>query len=315
MDDVARLEDLGPNDFFGGDPERWRRANRRPPAVYGVPGLDIRDMGRLLTSHPRFAECQTRRAFKLLFLRDPETTAELTTAADLAGRWPTEDAYNFRTLVRRWMLSPVYRGRPQNDDPDWVRRVSPERFERVVADLTGFTWTREPQNEQDPNQPGADPPRTTPIPRLTSEFRGGFRIILGGINGVSVSGRSYGLNASVAVVQRKVAALAADHVLRTDLSRPDAERKLLAGVSGEEDPIADEAAIRDVIVRLSRRLYGQRLAPDAPQVNGWHDLYRALHADRTQGGTGSGQVPGTQGERAWRGLLTAMLRSPRILLY
>jgi hypothetical protein len=35
----------------------------------------------------------------------------------------------------------------------------------------------------------------------------------------------------------------------------------------------------------------------------------------TQGGTGTNQVPGTQAERAWRGTLVAMLRSPRILIY
>ena len=33
----------------------------------------------------------------------------------------------------------------------------------------------------------------------------------------------------------------------------------------------------------------------------------------TQAGTNSNQVPGTQGERAWRGMLMAMLRSPRIV--
>ena len=127
--------------------------------------------------------------------------------------------------------------------------------------------------------------------------------------------RSSSLNASVAVVQRKVAALAADYVLRTDLAMPDGTRKLLNGVTGAENPGADEAALRAAIVRLSRRLYGQNLAPSAPPVDGWLALYRALWSDMTQSGTGSGQVPGTQGERAWRGLLTAMLRSPRILLY
>jgi hypothetical protein len=315
MDNVSRLEDTSANAFFSGNPERWRRANRRPPAVYGVPGTDLRDMGRLLTRHPKFAECQTRRAFQLLFLRQPTTTAELTTAADLAGRWGPEDGYDFRTLVKRWMLSDVYRGRPETDDPAWVRRVSPERLERLVADLTGFVWTRDPENNQDPTDPLSDPPRTEPVPRLTSEAGGGFKVILGGVNGVNVSARSYSLNASVAVVHRKLAALAADHVVQTDLALPDAERKLLAGVRGDEDPVEDEAAVRAAIVRLTRRLYSQRLAPDAPQVDGWLRLYAALHADDTQGGTGTGQVPGTAGERAWRGLLTAMLRSPRILLY
>jgi len=68
-------------------------------------------------------------------------------------------------------------------------------------------------------------------------------------------------------------------------------------------------------VNLIRRLYGRRVAPSAPQVGAWLRLYASLHADQTQGGTEGGQVPGTPGERAWRGMLTAMLRSPKIVLY
>ena len=301
-------------EFFSGDPERWRYANRRPPSVYGLPGLDVRDLGRLLTAHPKFAECQTKRAFRMLFLRDPKTSSELNTAATIAGKWSTEDAYNYRLLVKRWMMSDVYRGMPQDNNPDWVRRVSPERMESLIADLTGFTWTREADDDQDDLDPESDPPRTAPVSLLTSEERG-FKIILGGINGTTVSGRTTSLNASVIQVQRKLASLAADHAVLTDLSRPDDQRVLLAGVNGGEDPEVDEAALRGHIVRLMRRLYGRSVTPDSPQVDVWYQLYAALHADQTQGGTNSGTVPGTAGERAWRGMLTAMLRSPKIVLY
>jgi len=183
-----------------------------------------------------------------------------------------------------------------------------------MTDLTGFTWTREPDDDQDDLDPLSDPPRLAPVPLLTTEERG-FKIILGGINGTSVSGRSASLNASVINVQRKVAALAADRVVQSDLSVPDAQRVLLAGVSGGEDPGVDEAALRGHIVRLVRRLYGRGVAPDSPQVDVWYQLYASLHADETQGGTSSGTVPGSAGERAWRGMLTAMLRSPKIVLY
>src|SRR5262249_28186203 len=75
--DNAASEDNGRTDFFSGNPERWRRVNRRAPAVYGQPGIDLRDMGRLLVENPRFAQCQTKRAFKLLAGRDPQSTLEL----------------------------------------------------------------------------------------------------------------------------------------------------------------------------------------------------------------------------------------------
>lgn len=282
--------------------DRWRTANRRPPAVYGVPGTDLRDLGRLLTENPRFAECQTNRAFQLLFLRQPSTAAELRAAADIAARWSTEDNYNYRSLVRRWMLSNVYTGRPVEEGAQWVRRASPERFESMIKDLTGFVWLDE-----------SDDPAIPPVPRLTSAD--GFKVILGGIDGVSVTKRSYTFNASVALVQRKIATLAANYVVQNDLVAPDAQRKLLAGVSGDEDPDADEAKLRGVIARIGTRLYGESFAPDSDQVDVWFLLFSLLHDDTTQAGDSDNQVPGTQGERAWRGLLTAMLRSPRMLLY
>ena len=306
MDDAA-IETNDPQNFYSGDPERWRTANKRPPAVYGIPGGDIRDMGRLMTQNAKFAQCQANRAFQLLFLRAPKTNEELATATDIASRWPTEDGYNFRKLVKRWMLSDVYRGAPVDNSSDWVRRVSPERLELLISDLTGFVWSRDPHDD-------GNPPRTTPVPLLTSDEEG-FKIILGGINGVTVSGRSYSLNASVAVVHRKVAALAADYVVQTDLAAPDGTRRLLNGATGTENPNLSEASLRASIVALIRRLYGERVATNDPQVDGWFSLYRSLWMDSSQGGTDSGQVPGTRAERAWRGMLTAMLRSPRIILY
>jgi hypothetical protein len=184
----------------------------------------------------------------------------------------------------------------------WVRRASPERFESMIKDLTGFVWLDE-----------SDDPAIPPVPRLTSAD--GFKVILGGIDGVSVTKRSYTFNASVALVQRKIATLAANYVVQNDLVAPDAQRKLLAGVSGDEDPDADEAKLRGVIARIGTRLYGESFAPDSDQVDVWFLLFSLLHDDTTQAGDSDNQVPGTQGERAWRGLLTAMLRSPRMLLY
>jgi hypothetical protein len=213
------------DDFFSGNPERWRTANKRPPAVYGAPGTDLTDLGRLMVANERFAQCQAQRAFQLLFLRKPKTSRELTLANEIAAKWVTEDGHNFRGLVRRWMLSDAYTGRPDNDDPDWVRRASPERLESAIQDLTGFIWTRDPDDDQDDADPSSDPPRTAPVPLLTTE-EDAFKIIFGGINGVSVTGRSSSLNAPVVTVQRKLAALAAQYVVTNDLALPDGQRKL-----------------------------------------------------------------------------------------
>ncbi len=319
MDEAGGIEDGDGmefrDDFFRSDrAERWRTANKRPPAIYGAPGQDLRDLGRLLTENPKFAECQTKRVFKMLFLRDPKTNLELNLATDIAHRWGPEDNYNFRALVKRWMTSEAYRGRPETNDPDWVRRASPERLESLLRDTTGFVWQRNPQNDQDDMDPNSDPNRTEPVPLLTTE-ENGFKIILGGINGTSVTGRAANLNASVVMVQRKVAALAAEYVVDNDLPLPDDQRRLLHGITGMEDPGTDEAAIRASLSRLARRLYGVDWSADDPQIDVLMQLYRSLYGDTTQSGTGNGQVAGTQGQRAWRGVLVAMLRNPRMLTY
>ena len=100
-----------------------------------------------------------------------------------------------------------------------------------------------------------------------------------------------------------------------DLVEPDGQRKLLNGATSDDDPATAEAAIRATLSGIARRLYGEHYAADGPEIDVWFQLYRNLYRDTSQAGMGGNQVPGTQGERAWRGTLVAMLRSPRILTY
>jgi hypothetical protein len=117
------------------------------------------------------------------------------------------------------------------------------------------------------------------------------------------------------MVQRKVAALAAEYVVENDLPLPDGQRRLLNGITGTEDPNADEASVRGSLSRLARRLYGVSWGVDHPQIDVLMRLYRSLYGDGTQSGTNQGQVAGTPGQRAWRGVLIAMLRNPRMITY
>ena len=61
-------------------------------------------------------ECQTQRAFQLLFLRETRRRAASSPSPPRSRpSWVTEDGYNFRALVRRWMLSDAYTRRPEDD--------------------------------------------------------------------------------------------------------------------------------------------------------------------------------------------------------
>jgi hypothetical protein len=82
-------------------------------------------------------------------------------------------------------------------------------------------------------------------------------------------------------------------------------------VRGDEDPAVAEGALRAHLARIARRLYGIRYGEHSPEIDNWFQLYTHLYRDRTQ----AAAVPGTPGARAWRGVLVAMLRSPRLLIY
>jgi hypothetical protein len=297
MDNVQRLEDTGPDDFFSGDPERWRRANKRPPA----------GLRRAGNGHPRprphaDAASEVRRVPDQARLQDAlPARPQDHRGARHGGR--SRGALGCRGQLQLPRPGPPLDAVGRLQEPSGERRsglgaarvagalrAHGEGPDRLRVDARG---RRRPGRRD----PGSDPPRTAPVPLLTSE-EDGYKIIFGGINGVSVSGRSNSLNASVAMVQRKIAALAADFVVFNDLAVPDEQRRLLRGVRGDESPTVDEAAIRAAIARIARRLYGTALATNSPQVDAWMQLYRALYGDTTQ----AQAVPGTAGERAWRGL-------------
>jgi hypothetical protein len=117
------------------------------------------------------------------------------------------------------------------------------------------------------------------------------------------------------MVARKVATVAGNATVEQDLSLPDGQRKLLRGVRGDENPADDEEAIRGHLSRIARRLYGNHHPADGPYVDVWWNLFQSLYQDGTQSGEEEDDVAGTRSERAWRGVLIAMLRSPKLLIY
>jgi hypothetical protein len=169
------------------------------------------------------------------------------------------------------MLSDAYTQRPEQ------RRsgLGAARVARAARDdargSDGLHVDARPRERRGRRRSELDPPRTAPVPLLTTE-RTPFKIIFGGINGVSVTGRSTSLNAPVVTVQRKLAALAAEYVLENDLALPDGQRKLMNGVTGDDDP----ATPRRRSARRSRRSRAGSTAsagrPDSPEVNNWFRL-------------------------------------------
>jgi hypothetical protein len=102
------------------------------------------------------------------------------------------------------------------------------------------------------------------------------------------------------LVMSQLAANAAGYVVDRDFSLPAADRKLFARV---EANTTDEAAVRDQIVWLQKRILAQIVDADAPEVDAFVALFEL----------GKGQQGNAAG--GWRVVLTAMLQDPEMVFF
>lgn len=266
-------------------PERellWRDTTGIAPGYYGEPGAGLADLGEQLAADNRLVTCAVETVTEGLLRRETglEDTNDLVMhrEAFLAGD------LTLRSLARSVVDSEVYRA-GATDDPRAVptKLVTPDLLHDQIEDLTGFRWTL---------NGGLD--------ALQSE-QVGFRTLAGGADGVFVTESATRPNATLVLVQARLAEAAADHVVRTDLAS-DAPR-LLTEVDGTETLESDRDAIIAQIQALHWRIFGRRIAPDGPEVEANLELWAALYDLEREP------------EVAWTGLVTALLRDPDLLLY
>ena len=179
--------------------------------------------------------------------------------------------------------------------------LSPEQVERKVAAVFGERWGR-----------------------LTDQMA----MLYGGIDSKEVTERATDPSGAMGAIQRILSNdVAARHVLR-DFARPAAERRLFPGIEPNvipgSSPAAD-AAIRKAIARLHERILGRYDAPDSAEVGRTFKLFAGIVADAKgqkfdkqeayaarQGVTNAPADPHYT-IRAWRGVVTYLLRRPEFL--
>lgn len=246
------------------------------PAWYGDPGYTLADLGGQIARDLRFPQCAATQAFELLLRRDA-TTAD----ADAVLRH--RDAFitgglTIRALVRSVVSDPMYRA-GATDEPGYVplKMVTPDLLASTVEELTGFRWTY------------AD------FDMLQTD-RYGYRTLAGGADGYSVTSTATGANATLVLVQERLAEAAASWVVENEPSR-------LFTVDFTETPETAREAMAAQVQALHLRLFGHRVEADGEEVAAalelWNELY-AIERDPRQ---------------AWAGLLTALLRDPDFLYY
>jgi hypothetical protein len=310
-------EDMFPAGFEGEKlppAERWRA---------------LQWLGERTAKDPRFAAAMVEHVYYILTgrkvlpppkdLDDPLYAAkrrayqEQRRQVEAIARRFAASGFNLKGVFKDWALSDFYRAdgvataaadprrRAELEDIGVYRMLSPEQVERKVNAIFGQRWGR---------------------------LQDQLAVLYGGIDSKEVTERATDPSGAMGAIQRTLAnEVAARHTLR-DFALKPAERRLFPGVepavlpgsSPEADP-----AIRRAIARLHRLVLGRDDAPDSAEVTRTFDLFAGIVADakatkfdKQEIYAARANVPNAPADphytiRAWRGVLTYLLRRPEFL--
>lgn len=297
-------------------------------------------LGERTAKDPRFAIAMTQHVYYLLFgrrpllppkdLDDPLFAAHARAYSEqrrqteeIAARFAA-GGFNLKSVIKDWIASDFYRADgltaavadpcriAELEDVGIVRLLSPEQLERKVNAVFGEPWGR---------------------------LNDALATLYGGIDSKEVTDRAADPSGAMGAIQRMLANDVACRQVARDFARPAAERRLFPGIESTalpgESPESD-AAIRQAIVRLHELILGRYDAADSAEVDRTYRLWVGLIEDaRAQPGLdpresyfcrprdpdGNELVNGDKlaGDdplytlRAWRGVVTYLLRRPEFL--
>jgi hypothetical protein len=263
-------------------PERevaWRRTTGIAPSFFGKPGYTLSDLGQQIAGDPRFIDCAVRRVFEGLLRRDatPDAIDAITAHREVFLKSGLKLKALFASVAtdERYIAS-------LSDEQGGVRRKmkTPDLLASSIEALTGFRWT---VNGRD----------------ILEVDAMGLRSLAGGAD-ASGAGASTAPNASVLLVQERLAELAASTVTKAD-AQPGSTRKLFQHATFKELP--GDAVIAKELQSLHRRLFGTQVETSSAEVQAgvalWAELYN-INRNPVE---------------AWAGTLAALLRDPDFLFY
>jgi hypothetical protein len=221
--------------------------------------------------------------------------------------------FNLKSAFKDWIVSDFYRAdgvtaaltspqrRAELADVGVYRMLSPEQVERKINAIFGQRWGK-----------------------LQSQLA----ILYGGIDSKEVTERAADPSGAMGAIQRTLSDdVACRHTLR-DFALKPAERRLFPSIEPSVLPGSPEsdAAIRRAIVHLHELVLGRSDAADSREVARTFDLFAGILADarerkgldKLEAYTCRANVPGAPADphytiRAWRGVLTYLLRRPEFL--
>ena len=222
--------------------------------------------------------------------------------------------FNLKSVFKDWAVSEFYRAdglataeasaerRAELDDIGLVRLLAPEQLDRKVKAIFGQPWGR---------------------------LEGPLEMLYGGIDSQEVTERATDPSGAMGAIQRTLANDVACHHTLRDFARDQSERLLFPGVEPETVPGAStegDAAIRAAIVHLHQLVLGQNDSADSAEVDRTFKLFVNIVADaRQQERLEKVEIYHCRHHvedapkdpeytiRAWRGVLTYLLRRPEFL--
>lgn len=268
--------------------EEWRYYSGKEPAYFGQPTGNIPEFAQEMAEDSRFADCAVKTVWEGLTQRTftDEDWPEVSAHAELFRG----NDMSVKELVRSIVTSREYKARATTN-PELgerlmgVKMATPEQLSSTIREITGYTWFFN----------GRDGLRNHSM---------GLPVLAGGIDSRFVTTRAFSPTVGLVYIQERLAQAAAWYVAEHDLNpeRTD-EAKLLKYVTILDTPESAPDAFDQQIRELYRAVTGVPLAADAvePQLlmDTWKYLY-SVEASPTA---------------AWAGVLSAVLRDPRVIFY
>lgn len=267
--------------------QAWADYAGKSPAYFGRPTANLVELGEAVAADPRFHDCAVRTVWEGFSQRAGSD-------ADWASLQAARAAYDtsgglIKATVKEVVLTREYRaGAVAGADKDrisTVRTASPAQLADIIADLTDYRWT------------------FSDVEGLTDPSNG-LVVLGGGLDAEFVTTPNYNPSVGSVFVQERLAQSAAWHVAEHDLDPARTEAPILlqyvtAADTPDTAPEAFDAQIRDLYLRVT----GVPLAVDATEPAELVALWRQLHSVEASG------------TKAWAGVLSAVLRDPRVLFY
>jgi hypothetical protein len=276
---------------------QWRKKTGRAPNFFGLPSQDLRTLAAQIAEDPRFSMCAARRFYGYLMQVDPDDLPDASAAAlqdvFIAG------GLQVKPLVKAIVLSDDFRAvgaRAGSAAAGLVGRKTtrPEQLGRLVADLTGFTWTATPGAGGKGKGKAGKGNDYGEVALLGSD-RFGYRAMAGGVEGFQVTEPSFAYNPTRMLVLQTLAAEAAAFVVEQDFAAAQGKRRLLREI---EEAETGAPAVRAQIAALYERVLGERVSAESAEVDAAHALFTR--------GLASGA------RRGWTLVLTALLQDPQV---